>query len=154
MTSATARRLAELEAAAARLLPPAETAKFDPLRWLTSAELERLELALEALPEGATFALPDDLRRRAIGRAVIGADVAELDRVEDATRQLLRLPNPARPDDPLAVTYVSVRRDLLDGRWRLDACYRRQHPELPAEFDAAEVERWSTGPWPPSVARR
>ena len=114
MTSARGRRLDGLEAAARRLLPQAPE-PFDQtgwISWLTKSELERLERFVEQQPPDAPVDVPEDLYRRAIARALLDTDMAALDEQERATGQLLRLPNPDRPDDRI---YVSVFEDLRRG---------------------------------------
>jgi hypothetical protein len=137
------RRLAELEAAAEKLLAKSES---NPLKWLTLRELERLEHAMEA-GGGLAEAMWADLRRRVLSRALLNTDMVGLDRQEAEGRLVLRIDHPERPDDPLAKLYIDATEDLVErGRWYLDAWYVQQWPSLPAELSAAEVERLAVRP--------
>jgi hypothetical protein len=121
------------------------------LKWLTCNELRRLELLLEGKVGEAEVEIPDEFYRRALGRAVMGVDMREVDEQERASKRLLRIPNPdsrGRGDDTLLITYVQDQneRDL----WHLDASYQRSFGgRLPAVLTTAEAEPLTAAhPWP------
>jgi hypothetical protein len=141
----TAKRVARLEAlAAARLpLPVPAFEEGGWLRWLTCCELQRLELLFEAqVGEVAEAAVPDDLYRRALGRAVMGADIAALDAQERASQRLLRLPNPDNPGKGADTLLVTCRQDAVEPNlWHLCPWHLRHYGgRLPATLTTAEVE--------------
>ena len=96
MTSRSlSKRLAAIEAEARLMLPAAPDGEFDTLCWLTVAELTRLERLFEGLDDpDAVVELPDEFWHRASDRAVRKLDMAEIDRQERASTQLLRIDHP------------------------------------------------------------
>jgi hypothetical protein len=152
MTGTFSRRLAKLEALAVRLLP-SPPGDFEPLRWLSSGELDRLQLRLEEAGEAGAADLWSQLHRRAVARALLNTDAAALDEQERRTCQLLRIDHPDRPADPIAKLYIAATEDLVErGRWHLDDWYVRRWPSLPATLTTAELALYDPRPWPPGVA--
>jgi hypothetical protein len=128
------------------------TIRFGPCSGCPATSSGRLEHAIEQEGE-AGEELWADLQRRALARALLNTDVAELDRQERDSEQLLSFRDPARPDDPKAVHYVTYHRDLVaPDRWYMDNSYRDQHPELPATLTTVELQLHEPRPWRPGVA--
>jgi hypothetical protein len=156
-----ARRVAALETAAMRLLPQREPELSSPAwvcRWLSVNELDRLAHRVERAEAGEAVEasgtdLWADFHQRAVARALLGVDMAELDRREQANRLLLTFDHPDRPGDPMSKLYITVTEDLVErGRWYLDDWYVRRWPSLPAELTTAELQLHAPRPWPPRVA--
>jgi hypothetical protein len=114
------KRVAAIEAAAMRLLPQPEPELSSPAwvcRWLSGNELDRLGFAVERAEAGEAGDDSDlwaDLHRRAVGRALLNVDVAELNRQEQAGRMLLTFDHPDHPGDRLRVLYVDYVEDLVE----------------------------------------
>jgi hypothetical protein len=153
--AAAAKRLAELEAEAHTLLPktspPFEEGGW--LKWLTCAELDRLGLLLARQDEAgeAVAAVPEHLYRRALGRAVMDVDMAQIDAQEAASGVLVGMQNPDRPGNPLSVLYAAYTPDAVDrDQWHLDAAYAAQSEgRLPLVLSTAQIEQLEPRPWPP-----
>jgi hypothetical protein len=141
------RRLDALEAAAARMLDPDD---FEPLKWLTCRELQRLEHAYEA-GGGLAEAMWPDMHRRALSRAMLDVNMDALQRREDGGKLLLAFDDPERPGEKRFVN--AIEDAAMPDRWHLDVGVVRWWPDLPAELGAAEVERPAVDSWRPGAAR-
>jgi hypothetical protein len=139
MTTTTERRLAELEAAARRLLP-----KSDPpfekggwLAFLTCSELDRLETLMRQQAEAglAVADVPEDLYRRALGRAVMGADMEALYRAERDSTRTVHIPHPGGTAIADYIEDQTVR-----GSWHIAPGYAQTYQDLPRTMSQAEIE--------------